>query len=397
MGSTFRSLLRHPVIVAILVFQIAAAFAVVSNMSSAVLVHLTTLLQPTGVREEGLSYVKVADLPKRAPFVPLRTEDVAALARHASVDAVAYVDALPLSGDNWSTRVGTNADLQGISLDASIYSGSPGEIGTLGLRLVAGHDFARTEYQPLEEENDYAGANKIDSCIITHALASALGVDVGGSIYGIGKRPLRVIGIVDSLLRPTLGDSDARGYSILLPLLPDGPTVYYVVRSKGTSAPDLAKEVSQPGSGRVIAQSGPISDVRDRALAREMSVLYILLASGVLLLAVTYIGIFGLFNFWIASRSKSLGIRRALGATQGDILRECQTESLTLCAAGLLIGVAAAVAISTYLLQRYEVTPVSVRGLAVGAVALAAISQLATLGPSVRASKSAPITAVRGR
>ena len=58
----------------------------------------------------------------------------------------------------------------------------------------------------------------------------------------------------------------------------------------------------------------------------------------VALLLVTGLGIVGLASFWVAQRRKQIGIRRAVGATRGNILRYFQTENFLLATLGIVLG-----------------------------------------------------------
>jgi len=67
------------------------------------------------------------------------------------------------------------------------------------------------------------------------------------------------------------------------------------------------------------------------------------------LLIVTALGITGLASFWVAQRRKQIGIRRALGATRGDILRYFQSENFLIVTFGIALGIVLAFAINTTL------------------------------------------------
>ncbi|MGU9537311.1 ABC transporter permease, partial [Proteus mirabilis] len=74
----------------------------------------------------------------------------------------------------------------------------------------------------------------------------------------------------------------------------------------------------------------------------------------VALLLVTAMGIVGLASFWVQQRTRMIGTRRALGATEGQILRYFQLENLLLTTTGIVIGLAGAVALGQLLMQSYE-------------------------------------------
>ncbi|MGO4781242.1 ABC transporter permease, partial [Lysobacter sp. 2RAB21] len=81
---------------------------------------------------------------------------------------------------------------------------------------------------------------------------------------------------------------------------------------------------------------------------------WLLSAVCIALLIVTALGIVGLASFWVQQRTKQIGVRRALGATRGQILRYFQTENFLLTSIGIVLGMALAFAINLALMKYYE-------------------------------------------
>ncbi len=113
------------------------------------------------------------------------------------------------------------------------------------------------------------------------------------------------------------------------------------------------------------------------------------------LLIVTALGIAGLASFWVGQRRRTIGVRRALGATRGDILRYFQTENFLLAGVGIVIGMALAYGINLFLMMHYELPRLPGVYLPIGALSLWTIGQLAVLGPARRASHVPPVVATR--
>jgi len=110
---------------------------------------------------------------------------------------------------------------------------------------------------------------------------------------------------------------------------------------------------------------------------------------------VTSLGIAGLASFWVAQRRRMIGVRRALGATRGDILRYFQTENFLLATIGIALGMVLAYGINMLLMRHYELPRLPAIYLPVGALALWLIGQLAVLGPALRAGAVPPVVATR--
>jgi putative ABC transport system permease protein len=134
---------------------------------------------------------------------------------------------------------------------------------------------------------------------------------------------------------------------------------------------------------------------RSRLGTRQMAMsLFGLFAGPALLLGA--IGIYGVMSFSVAQRSGELGVRLALGATRGSVLRLVlgQGARLTLpgVAAGLLLAFASARLIRSLL---YEVSPLDPLTYAAVAAVLAAISLGATWLPAYRATRVDPLATIR--
>ncbi len=113
------------------------------------------------------------------------------------------------------------------------------------------------------------------------------------------------------------------------------------------------------------------------------------------LLLVTAAGSVGLASFWVGQRHRLIGIRRAPGATRGDILRYFQTENLLIAGVGVVVGVMTAIGLNVWLVTHYEMARLSPVYLLTGAAVILVLGQLAVLQPALRASRVPPVTATR--
>lgn len=122
---------------------------------------------------------------------------------------------------------------------------------------------------------------------------------------------------------------------------------------------------------------------------------WLLVAVCVALLVITALGIVGLASFWVQQRARQIGIRRALGATRGQILGYFQTENFLIATFGILLGMALAYGINGMLMERYELPRLPWQYLPVGALALWLLGQASVLGPALRAAAVPPAVATR--
>ena len=85
------------------------------------------------------------------------------------------------------------------------------------------------------------------------------------------------------------------------------------------------------------------------SLARRRFHTLLLGAFGALALVLASVGIYGVVSYGVAQRTREIGIRTALGANRGDVLRLVFRQSLRLAAIGLVIGAVAAVGLTRFL------------------------------------------------
>ncbi len=113
-----------------------------------------------------------------------------------------------------------------------------------------------------------------------------------------------------------------------------------------------------------------------------------------LLLAV--IGLYGVIAFLVAQRTQEIGVRMALGAGRGDVLRLVMGKSLRLVVCGVVVGLAAALAVSRVLASLlFGVGPRDPVTFVLVALLLILVALLATLIPARSASRVEPIVALR--
>lgn len=108
------------------------------------------------------------------------------------------------------------------------------------------------------------------------------------------------------------------------------------------------------------------------------------------------VGIFGLMHYSVTRRTHEIGIRTALGATSGLILKRVLIEGLTLATLGVAIGIGGAIVLfRTFSAVLFETSPADPISLATAAVALITVAMVACFVPALRASRIDPLVALR--
>jgi len=135
--------------------------------------------------------------------------------------------------------------------------------------------------------------------------------------------------------------------------------------------------------------------VADSLSGRRMST-WLLAAFAGLALLLASIGIYGVVSYWVSQRTREMGIRAALGADPGDIVRLVLGRGLLVVGVGILVGLLASLALSRFLASLlFEVQAHSVRTMAMVPLVLGAVAVAACLVPALRAARVDPMAALR--
>jgi putative ABC transport system permease protein len=151
-----------------------------------------------------------------------------------------------------------------------------------------------------------------------------------------------------------------------------------------------------------VDRTQPVYDVQtvEQALAssiapRSFNLLLLgIFAAVALLLAV--VGIYGVMGYAVTQRTHEIGVRMALGARRGEVVRMVVQQGMATAAAGIAVGAAAALGLTRVMESLlYEIAPTDGPTFAVVCSVLAAAAFLACCLPALRASKVDPVVALR--
>jgi putative ABC transport system permease protein len=204
---------------------------------------------------------------------------------------------------------------------------------------------------------------------------------------------------VAGLIRPSLQEGEnAAQWSTVVPLRFSGGGSYALRTDPGQRERVIKAAVTalkSLDSRRIVRQQRTLDDARAEFFQGDRAMTGLLVGVIIALLLVTGLGIVGLASFWVAQRRRTIGVRRALGATRADILHYFQTENFLLATIGILLGMALAYGINLVLMLHYELPRLPWFYFPAGAIALWLIGQLAVLGPALRAAAVPPVVATR--
>jgi predicted permease len=269
----------------------------------------------------------------------------------------------------------------------------PGFVRTVGTRLLRGRDI---------EQNDEKGSTPVVLVNESFARFYFRDADPIGTTIRIGDSAYaRVVGVVSDVKDHSLRADPRRRYYMSYQQQPFGSpgALRFLVRTTGDPARlvnDLRRTILAADSQLPIDGIDPLATLM-RQTIREGRLLTRLAAGfGVVALLLAAIGLYGVMSYAITRRTGEIGLRAALGAGRGTVIRMVLGDALRLVFIGVVVGVPLALA-STRLLrnQLYGVTaadPLSM-GVALGVLVVSAV--LAALLPALRASRVAPVVALR--
>jgi predicted permease len=173
----------------------------------------------------------------------------------------------------------------------------------------------------------------------------------------------------------------------------------WIVRTSGVTAPLLAsiqQEFLAVDSQLPVARARTMEVVVGSSIQQQNFNMLLLSIFGGIALVLAAIGIYGLMSYSVEQGTRDIGVRLALGAERGAILRMVVSRGMTLAGLGLAAGLAATFAASRLLARMlYGVKPTDPASYVVVAAALGMIALLACYLPARRATRVDPIIALR--
>ncbi|SOT94903.1 ABC transporter permease [Xanthomonas arboricola] len=398
------TLRRHKTAAALIVLEIALACAIICNALFLIGNRIEILQRASGIAESELVSIELGGIGTQVNADARTLEDLAALRSVPGVRSAIITNQIPFINSSSNSGLSITREQERPNLNAAQYMVSEGGLSTLALQLVGGRDFTKDEYISVEKaDNDKSVREKGSPVILTQATANKLFPNqsaLGKTIYS-GAVPLHIVGIVQTLVRPnTVNGLASINYSMILPIRIPYTDGRYLLR---VADPERRQEVLKSAvaalmkldNSRLLLKQQTYSDIREEFFQNDRAMVWLLGAVCIALLVVTALGIVGLASFWVQQRTKQIGIRRALGATRGQILRYFQIENFLLASVGIVLGMLLAYSINVWLMARYELPRLPVLYLPIGALLLWALGQIAVYWPARRAAMVPPAVATR--
>jgi putative ABC transport system permease protein len=286
-----------------------------------------------------------------------------------------------------------------------------GEIPTVNYRVVTS-DYLQTLRVPLRcgrylEERDGPHAPRV--AVINETMARKFWPGPGGARFALGKRLKQgdwspaapwytVVGVVGDIKSNGL-DAPPRPEMYVSYLQQDNVAWGLVIRT--ATAPErlaapIRRAIHAVDPEQPILEPMTMEQVLDREVSHRKLQSTLLGTFSALALLMASLGMYGVLSHTVARRTREIGIRLALGARPGAVLRRVIVQGLELTAAGVAIGVVAALALTRALSSLlYGVSARDPWTIGGTALLMLAISVLASALPARRAMRVDPIVALR--
>jgi putative ABC transport system permease protein len=388
--------------------QVALTLAVVVNVGYIVQQRVIQVTKPTGIDIENVFWLTVAPQETEYNYAAAVRSDLAYLNSLPGVVAATTSNGAPQTWNSMGLLFGPTPEsvTTPAAIPARVYFATENWLDALGVELIAGKNFAPEMILPPTPDFSQAIAEWPAQIIVTKALADKLfpkGDALGKTIWvGLANKSSTIIGIAGYMqAQPVAGKFEQFAVQVVFtPRIPSGPASFYIVRTepgkRDATMARVEKELAGLQSGnRFISRIQTMEKSASLARSGTRSSAIILSAVGVLVLAVTMVGIAGLAAFNVTTRTKQLGTRRAIGARKFHILRYFLVENWLITTVGALVGCTLALAVGLKVSEMYMMPRLPLFYLIAGVLSLWALGLLAVMVPARRAASISPATATR--
>jgi len=320
------------------------------------------------------------------------TQVLDAVRRVPGVITVALTSQLPMSGDD--SEYGLRLDGSQDGYSTFRYAVTPGYIETMGIPLLYGRSL---------DERDRAGSPPV--ALVNESLAKSKfgGRDAIGQRVHIGptdRPPYTIVGVVGDVRQMSLalGPPDAV-YTTSSQWIFTDPVMSLVVRGQGnvaSLAPAIRAAVWSVDKDQPVVRIATMDELLAASAAERRYALILFETFAIVALALAAAGIYGVIAGRVAERTREIGVRAALGATSGSILRLVLGEGFALTACGIGIGVAASAAAGRGMSALlFNVSPLDPVTHASVLMLLLVVAAVACAVPAWRAVRVDPATTLR--
>lgn len=400
-GTTTRAThrLRHSLIVA----QIALTFVLLASAGLLGLSFQRILDVAPGFESEHVMTAQVAlpwtnyrEGPDRFRFAERLLEE---LRTSPGIASAGLGTALPLSGSSGRNGiwVAGREPAPGAPLKTHYTYNVAGDyFQTLGVILHEGRylnaDDARNENRVCVVDIDFVQQYWPGESALGHVIYP-------GPPDGEGVKPLTIVGVLGSLKHRDLADPEKAGAVFVSYRADDGPFFNFIVvrtaLAPSAATPALRQALARVDSRLPLDGLLTMDSRMSETLVVRRSPMILAWVFSAVALGLAALGIYGVLAYAVAQRRREIGVRMALGALPGQILRQFLGLGGRLLAVGVALGLAGATFVGRAMQALlYEISPLNLPVLGGTALLLAGVVLFASFMPSRRAAALSPLEAL---
>ncbi len=405
------SIIRNKTNLFVMLTQIALTVAVISNAAFFAIDTLKFINRDSGIAEHSLFAIPVSPIDEEMNAL----SDQRVLSELPGIVSSSMVNSIPFSRITWNMRFAEQAEEKELSksVRANITTADEHFIDTLGLKLIAGRNFRSDEVVYVKNTSDW-GASSV-TAIVSLAFAKDFYPEsadpasqlLGRTIY-TAKMPVKVIGVIDKMHGQAPRTPFAEHqiiFSQVFELVSKNAVLsgraYLVkvsqndVQSLQTLMKGAVDSLRDVQANRIIKQPIKLLDHKAQYYSQDRLLKNILLVLVSALLLVTCLGIVGMALFNINKRTKQIGVRRALGASQKDILFYFVSEHLIIALFAVVLGGLISILVNYLLMSLFAMAKLPFDFLIQSMIFVVLTVVVAVIGPAHRAALISPATATR--
>jgi putative ABC transport system permease protein len=288
---------------------------------------------------------------------------------------------------------------------------SPSFFGTMQIPLLAGQLCRDPLLQPRSTPEDLTGMHHVDVTRIEVLVNRSFAATYAPGSIAVGRH-LSVMGLAflkpdqAGEIRGIVGDAREEGMNhepsptVYWCMSASGPDPFYIVRTHSaqplTMAGTLRRKIQEIEPGRSVFDITPLEERIDDAFAENRMRTVLLTFFAATAIALACIGLYGTLSYSVNVRQREVGLRLALGALRGQIVKQFLLQGLGVTVVGCVAGWGLASASSRMLSgMLYGVSPSDLVTLSSVVLAVLLVAAIASLVPAVRAARLDPMQVLR--
>jgi len=316
-------------------------------------------------------------------------------AQQPGVTGVSLSANTPLTNSVWMATVNVDGyqAKDGEDVNPHLELVGPAYFRTMGLPVLTGREFGVAD-----------GATSPRVAVINETMARYFfqGQNPIGRRFGLGHdaaTTIEIVGVVKDSRTSDLRKDSARTFYLPFTQSRDLGQMTFFVRTSGSAslgADAIRRIVRQVDATIPVFDVKPMEQVADESLFVDRMVALLSAGFGALATLLAAVGLYGVMSFAVARRTREIGLRMALGADTGSVVRMVMREVAAMAVVGLAVGVPLSVAAGRFVSSLlFGVSPADPGTLAAACVLLLGVALLAGYVPAGQATRVDPIRALR--